>query len=140
MIRAIVLVLCLSVLGACATSIEKAGIGELTVDCAAFTKAVPIAGSTPHVCIQYISGREIGKAEGKVHVIDKDGKAIEVIWFKIEGVKAFEGQAAAAAAVQEITKSVSGAIERTLPSVVEGAIRGARGLPPLPSTPLAPVN
>ena len=115
----IVLVVALLLVG-CADSIEKAGIGKLKVDCQVFTK---IVATVPTTCIEYESGREIGNAKAEMYLIE-DGKQVKVMSFEIKGIKAFEGQAAAAEAIKDMTDKVSGSVERVLPDIVSKIIRG----------------
>ena len=113
-------------LAACADSIEKAGIGKLRVDCQVFTK---VQASMPVTCIEYESGREIGNAKAEMYLIE-DGKQIKVLSFEIKGIKAFEGQAAAAEAIKEMTKDVTDGVVKVLPDAITATIKGLKG--PLP--------
>ena len=111
---------------ACADSIEKAGIGELKIDCQVITK---VQAAVPVTCIEYKSGREIGSAKGELYLIE-DGKQVKVLSFEVRGIKAFEGQAAAAEAIKDMTKDVTDGVAKILPDLVGVAIKGVKG--PLP--------
>lgn len=111
------------VLAGCAghDSLDTAGVGSLKIDCQAILKT---SSSQAVTCIDYKSGRELGQAKAEIRVLDAAGKLTKVVKFELSGVKAFEGQRAAEAAVKSVTKDITESVKSTLPAVVREVVKG----------------
>ena len=94
----------------CTSLIKDAGIARITFDRCGVERPTK---ETPF-CVEYVSGREIGKASASITL--PDGTKAK---FNITGVKAFEGQKVAAQAVKGITKDVTAGAVKIIPGLLK---------------------